>query len=207
MITATDPTIKAAVLNVAGVGWLDLLENTKTLAFSCPLVDALIDAGVLTGDKSNLTATPPTGLCTTNAWKAQPGYAQFGAIARWALDPGDGANYTKMLAARKFLLQEVVDDHVVPNISSDEMGGLTGLAPMTADPFTGTQPASAAITTMPTSTKWVRYPTLAPDAGTGFPGNNYAHGSLLAPASADVAGALGTGRMQTDAFTFLSINK
>jgi hypothetical protein len=205
MITATDPTIKAAVLNVAGVGWLDLLENTKTLAFSCPLVDALIDAGVLTGDKSNLAVTPATGLCTTNAWKAQPGYAQFGSIARWALDPGDGANYTKMLAARKFLLQEVVDDHVVPNITSDDMGALTGLAPMIADQFTGAEPASAAITTMPTATKWVRYPTL-PAAG-AFPGNNYAHGSLLAPATADVAGALGTGRMQTDAFTFLSINK
>ena len=207
MIAATTPDIKASVLNVAGVAWLDLLENTKTLAFSCPLVDALIDAGVLTGDKSNLAATPPTGLCTTNAWKSQPGYAQFGSIARWALDPGDGANYTKMLAARKFLLQEVVDDHVVPNISTDEMGGLTGLMPMIADPYIGSGPASAAITTMPTATKWVRYPTLPANAATSFPGNTYAHGSLLAPATADTAGALGTGRMQLDAFTFLSINK
>ena len=52
----------------------------------------------------------------------------------------------------------------------------------------------------------MRYPKLPADAGTGFPGNTYQHGSLLSP-TPGVDGALGTGRMQTDAITFLSINK
>ena len=34
--------IKAAVLNVPGVGWADILENTQTLQISCQLVDGLI---------------------------------------------------------------------------------------------------------------------------------------------------------------------
>ena len=41
--TATQPDIKAAALSVPGAGWGDLLENTETLEFRCPLVDSLID--------------------------------------------------------------------------------------------------------------------------------------------------------------------
>ena len=93
---------------------------------------------------------------------------------------------------------------MVPNIATDDEGALVNLTPMTADPFTGTEPASMAITTMPTANKWVRYPTL-PAAG-AFPGNAFQHASLLSPVPG-VAGALGTGRVQTDAITFLSINK
>ncbi len=202
--TAADPDIKEAVLNVAAVGLADILENSQTNDIRCPLVDALIDAGVLVGAKSNLTAMPPTGLCTTSDWSKQPGYAQFATIARWALDPCDGANFTPKLAGRKFLLQEVVGDQVVPNIATDDEGALTGLSPQIADMFTGTEPASAAITSSFPHNTWVRYPTL-PAAGM-FPGNAFQHASLLSPVPS-AAGVLGTGRVQLDAITFLSLNK
>ena len=51
---AADPDFKEAVLNVAAVGLGDILENSQTNDIRCPLVDALIDAGVLTGAKSDL---------------------------------------------------------------------------------------------------------------------------------------------------------
>lgn len=208
---ASTPDIKAAVLNVPGVGLADVLENTQTLAIRCSLVDALIDAMVLTGDKYNPVAG--TGLCTTDAWKAQPAYQQFAAIARWALDPADGANFTRKLAMRRFLIQEVVGDEVVPNIATDREGALVGLAPMTADSATSGAPLpSAAITTNPMMNKFVKYPTLPP-AG-AFPGNTFAHPSLLRPSKNGVAGtcgtpdcALGTARLQSDAITFLVLNK
>src|SRR5262249_39382072 len=69
LVASSSDAFKAAVLNVPGVGLIDILEHTNTLAISCSLVDALIDAGVLMGEKSNLAAMPPTGLCTTDAWK------------------------------------------------------------------------------------------------------------------------------------------
>ena len=195
---ASDPDIKEAVLNVSAVGLLDILENSKTNDIRCPLVDALITAGILVGDKFNATAG--TGLCTTDDWSKQAGYAQFASIARWAVDPADGANYTAKLAAKKFLLQEVIGDQVVPNIGTEHEGQLTGLMPMTADhylPPNMTGP-SAAITTNPTANKWIQYPTDSVNA--------FQHASLLSPVPS-TAGVLGTARVQTDAITFLVLNK
>jgi len=213
---------KSAVLNVSGVGLVDILENTPSLAIRCSLVDALISVGVITGTPSN----PPLytmGTCTTDAWKAQPGYQQFAVINRWTLDPADGANFTPKLAGRKFLLQEVVNDQVVPNIATDREGALVGLAAAAmADPalqLAGLAP-SAAIATNPTANKFVKYTNLAPNAGTGFPGNTFQHASLLLPATTVVSGTpacnpvsgvacdglLGTARLQADAVTFLVNN-
>jgi hypothetical protein len=201
--SATSADIKTALLNVPAVGLLDVLEHTDTLEIRCQLVDALIDAGVLVGGKSD-TATP---LCADEAWQAQPGYQQFSSIARWVIDPADGANFISRLAAKKILIQEVVDDQVVPNFATDIEGALAGLTPGTADPQTSATPApSMAITMMPTSSKWVRYPTLPANAASGFPGNTFAHPSLLRP-TPGVDGQLGTLRLQTDALTFLGINQ
>jgi hypothetical protein len=183
MSTAAD--LKAAVLNVPAVGLIDVLEHSQTLEIKCPLVDALIDAGVLMGDKWNGSDTAPTGLCVGDTWQTQPGYQQFAAIGRWVLDPADGANYVStMLAPKKFLIQEVVDDHVVPNYATDFEGALVGLAPGTADPFTpATTTASSALLASVTSAHWLRYPTLpASDATTGGFGNLFEHASLLRPA-------------------------
>ena len=199
---AVQPDFKDALLSVPGVGWLDILENTQTLAISCSLVDNLIDAGVLVGAKFNPMAG--TGLCTTSAWQQQPGYQQFSGIARWVLDPADGANYMAKLATKKYLIQEVIGDQVVPNVATMDEALLVGQTAMTADMYVGGTTASAAILTGATNSKWVQYPTL-PAAGT-FPGNTFAHASLLRPANATIDGALGTGRMQVDGITFLKIN-
>lgn len=208
---AVKPDFRSAVLNVPAVGWADILENTETDEIKCPLVNALIDAGILVGDKWNPTAN--TGLCTTDAWKMQPGYQQFSTIIRWVIDPADGANFTRKLATRKFLIQEVVGDQVVPNVATDNEGALVGLTPLTADPAGAPPvPPSAAITTMPTANKFVKYPTLPP-AAPSFPGNTFAHASLLRPAPTPGTntvgndGKLGTLRLQTDAITYLLQNK
>src|SRR5438105_4063337 len=81
------------------MGWVDVLENTQELAIKCPLVNALIDAGILRGIKWDPT-NPTVGLCTGTDWITQPGYQQFQGIARWILDPADGANFAAKLAPR-----------------------------------------------------------------------------------------------------------
>jgi hypothetical protein len=192
---ATSPDLKVAVLNVGGVGWADILENTETLAIRCQLVNGLIDAGILKGEKWNGS---DMGLCTTDAWKTQPGWATFSTIGRWVLDPADGANFAPKLAQKKLLIQEVVGDTVVPNIATERLAALTGLAamPLMGDPFNN-QP-SAALTTSPTSNKFVRYTT---DAD-----NVFVHSSLLRPANLNQNGINGTLRLQVDATYFLISN-
>ena len=98
--SAESPDIKAAMLSVPGAGWLDLLENTDTKEFRCPLVNGLIDGGVLSGKKWD--GTNDDALCLSadkNAWQGQPGYGTFAATARWILDPAGAANYMGKLAA------------------------------------------------------------------------------------------------------------
>lgn len=204
--TATDSDLQASVLNVEGVGWLDILENTQTLEIKCPLVNGLIDAGIVQGTKWDPT-NPTVGTCLTEEWKGQPGYQQFSGIARMILDPADGANFTPKLATHRFLIQEVIGDQVVPNLATENLGKLEGLTAQTADPMLPTSPPSAAVTNSPLTNKWLQYPTLPADAGTGFPGNTFAHPSLLQPANNNADGQLGTARVQKDAITFLLFNK
>jgi hypothetical protein len=221
------------VLNVSGVGLVDILENTPNLEIRCTLVNQLIDAGILVGQKWD-PSNPTVGLCTTDAWHdptMQPGYAQFAGVARWVLDPADGANFTTKLATRRFLLQEVVNDQVVPNIATDNEGKLVGLTAGTADPmpFPPTTTASAALLSNLNGNNWLRYPMIAGTATTF--GNLFQHASLLQPAasagqcsqdpgmtctsSADCGagnvcvfpGVLGTARVQVDALTFLKANE
>ena len=200
-IVATNPDIKAAGLNVPGVGWVDVLENTQNLTIRCSLVDGLIAAGILMGDPSSAGAT---ALCLGDAWKTQAGYRQFSAIGRWILDPADPANFTRKLATKRILIQEVVGDTVVPNVATDNEGALCGLAPMAGDRLfpvcaggaraglacggdgdcpasTCPRPPSAAITTMGMTSKFVKHAPVAPDAGVGFAGNVFGHASLLRP--------------------------
>ena len=187
------------------MGWLDVLEHTDNLTIRCSLVNGLIDAGILVGNKYDPQAG--TGLCTTDAWQMQPGYQQFSGIARMVLDPADPANFSGMLAARRFLLQEVTGDQVVPNYATDHEGQLTGLSPMDADLYLPTvnTALSAALTAMPMANHWLQYKPIAASPQTG-PGNEFQHGSLLSPVAGQ-AGQLGTARMQTDAIYFLLQNK
>ena len=201
--------IKAAVLNVPGFGWADILENTATLQIRCSLVDGLIDAGMLTGDKFDPAAK--TGLCMSDDWKAQPGYRQFAVIGRWVLDAADPANFASRLATKKLLVQRVDKDQVVPNIATDRAGALVKLvaAPAScgAPNATGQFTPSQAITTNPAANKLVDYITLAPGTNGCTAGNTFAHGSLLSPAVPTNDGAFATAQMQTDALAFLSINR
>ncbi|MBS1119938.1 MAG: lipase [Deltaproteobacteria bacterium] len=202
-VTATSD-IKAAALNVPAVGWIDIVENTQSLAIRCSVVDGLIDAGILIGDK--FEPNPGVGLCLGEEWKLQPGYRQFSVIGRWILDPADPANFNQRLASKRILIQEVVGDQVFPNLATDNAAALVGLAGMTADPAASpTPPPSAAIGI---TNVFVKYPTLPADAGSGFPGNTFDHASLLRPTpESGVAGQLGTIRLQTDAITFLVLNR
>ena len=202
IVAAVVPDFQGALLNVPGVGLLDILENTANLPIRCSLVDSLIGAGILTGDLWNGS---DVGLCTTDAWKAEPSYQSFSSIARWVIDPADGANYTSLLATRKVLMQEVINDQVVPNVATNDLGALIGLTPAAADPETGATPytASAAILTAPTANKWLTYTTTMSNA--------FQHASLLEPVADSngvptQAGELGTIRVQTDAITWLFIN-
>jgi pimeloyl-ACP methyl ester carboxylesterase len=230
---------QAGVLNVSGSGWFDILENTANLTIRCGLVDALIDAGVLMGTKPPAT----DALCLTDAWKQQPGYIQFSSIGRWVLDPADNVNFILPhgqfagLASKRFLLQEVIDDQVVPNVATMTEGTLAGLTAETADgynPLTTNMASAAIVTPTPARNEWVQYPTLpAGDATTGGFGNAFEHASLLRPAAvgpghcvgdpatacgqdSDCAalgnvcifpGVLGTARVQLDAITYLFANK
>lgn len=234
IITATSD-VKASVLNVPGAGWLDILENTATKQISCTLVDALIGAGVLVGDKSNAPLYT-TGLCTTDAWKDQPGYKTFSAIGRWVLDPADPANFTQMLAMKRILIQEVVGDLTVPNIATNNEGALVGLAAGVGDcgvPNPSPPPfmlPSAAIVSMPMMNKFLKYTSVPPGTSGCTPGNDFAHPSLLRPepgrcstapttrcqvdaqcggggATCIPTGRLATARLQTDAITFLLSNQ
>jgi dienelactone hydrolase len=217
MFVGVAPDIKAATLNVPGVGWVDILENTGTLRLQCLLVDGLIDAGVLQGQKSSPPDNPTSGLCTTPAWKTQPGYRLFSGIGRWIMDPADPANFTRKLAARRFLIQQVEADAVVPKIATMNEGALVGLMSATADRADPSPPAppmlpSAAISTNPMTSKWVDYVNLPADAGTGFPGNTFHHGSLLSPSPTGQQppppdGLLATARMQLDAIMYLINNR
>nr|HEX4314522.1 hypothetical protein [Kofleriaceae bacterium] len=217
-----------SLLNVPGVGWLDILENTGDPAdISCPLVDALIDAGILTGDKSNSTydkagnVTVTTGLCLDvdqatgiYSWREQPGYQQFQAIGRWMLDPGDPANFIAKVRARKVLEEEVIGDLVVSNVAGTNEGELLGLTAGSADPLSLAQlaspppPPTASVATATTST-WLQYHDVA-GTGSADPGIAYEHASLLRPSDKTgniLAGVLGTVRLQTDGVTFLFNNK
>lgn len=210
--TATNPDLKASVLNVPGVGWVDILENTQSNAIKCSLVDGLIAAGILTGMPSS---TGAGALCLTDAWKTQPGYRTFSAIGRWVLDPADPANFTRKLAAKKILIQEVIGDMVVANVTTENEGKLTGLISATMPPLAADcgQPApapSAAITAgagaMGTPSKFVQYTNIAPGTTGCTLGNAFVHSSLLAPTTG-TEGSLGTQRLQVDAITFLVLNR
>lgn len=202
---AISPDIQGAALNVGGVGWLDVIENTMTVALQCSLVNSLVDAGIIMGEKWTPGST--TDVCTTGAWKTQPGYATFSAVARWVLDPADAANFEVRLRAKPHLIQSVIGDTVVPNIVQERQAALTGVAAsvQASSPFNPGAPtsASAAISTDPAASKYVTYTT---DAN-----HIYVHSTLLRPAFVQPSGtsaqqqasALATMRMQIDFAQFL----
>jgi dienelactone hydrolase len=207
---ANSTDISAAVLNVGGADWLQVLTETDTLAVRCPLVDALIAGGVIPGEPWNLGANQ-NATCVGDTWKAEPGYQQFASAARWILDPVDAINYASALTlpgAPSVLVGEVVGDSVVPNSATLTFATALGLEPSAAVIAASAelQPTPAALAA---GSAWIRYQNLDADPASMFPGNAYSHGSLLAPAqpSATMAapsGELGTLRMRVDGLAFLA---
>jgi hypothetical protein len=105
------------------------------------------------------------------------------------------------------LVAEVVGDLVVPNSATDILGGALGLTPVAAQ-LAGAPPLEPTPAAVMPGSSWIRYANLDADPATRFPGNAYAHGSLLSPATPsssmlEVSGQLGTARMQTDTVSFL----
>jgi dienelactone hydrolase len=197
--------IKAAVFNVGGVGWMDVVIDTQADVLRCPVVDRLIDAGVLTGAKWLTTSgLNPDALCLEDSWKRDPVFQEFAMTARWILDPAEGGNFVgRMLRdGRAVLVQEVVGDEIIPAGATKGLGQLLGLEPVPAalassaapDPTAGAAGSAA----------WVQYATNDLNA--------YSHASLLLPVQAGpvadptLFGRLGTAQMQADAIAFFLAN-
>ncbi len=192
VVAGVNTDISAYVLNVAGVGLLDVIVETDQHEFlQCPLINSLISAGIIIG-MPNVTCLDP------NLWKNQPGFRQFRGIAQWVLDPADGANYITHRTAPA-LLQEVIGDDTVPNESSLTLGALLGISAPTASGTSGMPAPSMTFSGAATSSYWVTYTTSSMT-------HVYDHGSLLAPPALTPQGLLATKQMQTDAITFLGLN-
>jgi hypothetical protein len=206
VVVAQSQNIKTAIFNTGGADWVQIFAFTASTQIRCSLIDSLIDTGVLQGQKSNL-GTNPMALCLDPAapWRTNPAYQSFAATARWVLDPVDAVNYGAIYRSPtgpKLLLQEVKGDQVIPNEASDPYGMLLGLTKVPAAVATMAMPMATPAAGMPPSA-WIEYSNVPADPAQMFPGNTYAHGSLLTPATPDAAGLLGTAQMQTDAITYL----
>lgn len=199
----------AGVLHEPAADWVSVLTTTETLAVRCPLVDALIESGVLEGEPWQGGANDDA-LCVDDDWLGEPRFLEFAAAARWLLDPVNPANYARRLRTRdgpRVLLAEIDGDPLIPNAATAELGALLELEPQTAAPATSAMPEPSAGAASGASA-WLRYTALPADADTAFPGNAYGPGSLLAPAEpspgmGDAAGLLGTVRLRVDTLTYL----
>ncbi len=200
--------LRVGVLNVGGGDWMGILTGTDTLRIRCPLVDGLIAAGVLEGQPFGASQSAEA-LCRGSEWKSQPGYVRFEQIARWLLSPADGVGYARRYREGEYavLLGEVDGDAIVPNSATESLGLAWGLSPAPARVATGPAPSPSAEALAPGG-QWLLYADQPADAASGFPGNAFDHGSLLAPAppgesTLEGAGLLGTAQMRTDAIAFL----
>lgn len=208
-VTVAVSDMPAAVLNAGGADWLQFLTDTQTDRIRCPLVDSLIEAGVVAGETWDAGANP-NAACLGEAWKTEPGFLQFAAAARWLLDPVDPVNFARPQAAapeRSVLVAEVVGDPVMPNSVTATLATALGLEPQPAAVATALPPEPSPPALAPGS-HWLRYEPSPADAESMFPGNAYQHGSLLAPAApgpdqAEGSGELGTLLMQADTIGYL----
>ena len=198
---AVSPDIKAAVINVGAVGFVDVTINSERPEIVCPLVDALIVAGVLQGTIGQ-PDFPDDALCRQDSWKTDPAFLQVANTARWITDPFDGANFAGKLRAgpTAVLVQEVLGDQFVPNSQTEALGLLLGLTPQAGNFNDGTGATPSPGAASPGQNLWLTYETRTQGPVT----NTYNHVSLLG--GAGIAGGLATQQMQTDAITFLVTN-
>lgn len=111
-VFALAPEIRQAVWNVGGAGLMRLLRDSATFGL---LVDSMKPAGTTDG-----------------------ALARFFALTQGIVDPGDPLNYARFgaqeafpgvpgWAPRDMLLQEVVEDTIVPNSTSEALARAAGL--------------------------------------------------------------------------------
>lgn len=205
--TALSTGVSAAALHAGAGDWLQIVVESGTDAVRCSLVDGLIAAGVVAGELWN-GGTNPLATCLTDEWRSEPGFVEFAAAARWILDPIDPLNYAAAASARPLFLAEIVGDSVIANSATETLGVALGLTPEPAEVATpaSSAPSAAAVAS---GSRWLRYSGSAADPASGFPGNAYNHGSLLAPAAPGVgmaagSGELGTLRLRLDTLGFLA---
>jgi hypothetical protein len=131
-IFALAPEISHGVWNVGGAGLMKLLRDSPL--FSTVVVNGLKPDGVSDG-----------------------AVARFMAITQVIVDPGDPLNYARFAAqeplsgvpgwsARDVLIQQVIDDGIVPNSSTEALARAAGLALVDAiRPISGLAQASAPV--------------------------------------------------------------
>jgi dienelactone hydrolase len=187
-LVSMNPAIGAAVFTAAGVGLVDILTDTDDAGLKCPWVDALIDAGVLTGER--WADGGRNALCNGYDWVWNDEMRRYANVTRWIIDPADPANFVPfMRSAKRVLVQEIVGDTVMPDWTVDTFGYQLSLSPQLATP--GPTPAVSPGATGAASA-WVRY---TDPAGAKV----YGHASLVAPVP---GGALGTAQLRLDAVVF-----
>lgn len=162
LYTATDPSSRRAVLNVAGGRISNLVLDSSNV--SPQVLGGLAQQGIVPGSDS---------------------FAQFFLIAQTVVDDGDPFNYASpsLVGALKggaanasaVLLQEAVGDTVVPNSASRDLANSFSSAGMRhVQPIVNALPLLQSVA--------------APFAGSGyFQFPNTAHGVLLTPADGNTA--------------------
>ena len=128
-IFALAPEIRQAVWNVGGAGLMKLLRDSQTFGL---VVNSLRPPGLSDGS-----------------------VARFMAAAQAIVDPGDPLSFARFATrealpyvpgwtARDVLLQEVVNDNIVPNSTSESLARAAGLPLLDAiAPFSGAELAAA----------------------------------------------------------------
>ena len=121
--------VETGVLNVAGGGLTTILLNTVP-QISAGLFVALNAAGVC---EYNMPNNPVSGC------KDTPAFRQFLLTAQWALDPGDplatSVGVTAGVGSKQVMMQMVLPDPVVTNLSSFALAGAYGFLPAETSPL------------------------------------------------------------------------
>ncbi|MEE2960733.1 MAG: hypothetical protein VYA34_08320 [Myxococcota bacterium] len=179
-IAAMVDDYKVVAMTATGVNWLSTLEQTPNEYYRCPLFNALLETGVFVGPSASGRPWSEDVWGLPNAcnqdvdgipgadWLIDAGYLSFRAATTWVLDYAEGMNLAKKLAGKALLIQDVVNDETVPQITTDSLVGLISAAigvpitPTDADTtIAGTTfaTATAALRTDVTTTskKWIKY--------------------------------------------------
>ena len=97
LTVAMSPEIKALALSNTGIGWIETVENTNPF-YSCPLVNAGIDSGTLSGEYWD-GPEDTDALCLSkdpadpNSFVNDPGWGTLASAYRWTLDMAEPANF------------------------------------------------------------------------------------------------------------------